>query len=203
MSLFVVPWTALFAEFTDDYVERTTIVTWRYIVGWVMPTAFTFATYSLIFPNTRAHPRRSAQPRRLRPFRPDRSPGDGRRHPRSPPSSRGARFPTCCSRRSATPRFSLAAGLARHRLHRRQPRLPDPVFGRAIVRGRRRHDRHARHLHVDLLLGTDPEQLQWFSLAIIGAVAAFALAGLRRPAVRQAHRAADQLRPDRRSSAWA
>ena len=56
MSLFVVPWTALFAEFTDDYVERTTIVTWRYIVGWVIPTAFTFATYALIFPNTRAHP---------------------------------------------------------------------------------------------------------------------------------------------------
>src|SRR5215472_1812930 len=56
MSLFVVPWTALFAEFTDDYVERTTIVTWRYIVGWVVPTAFTFATYAFIFPNTHAHP---------------------------------------------------------------------------------------------------------------------------------------------------
>ena len=55
MSLFVVPWTALFAEFTDDYVERTTIITWRYILGWVIPTAFTFATYALIFPKTHAY----------------------------------------------------------------------------------------------------------------------------------------------------
>jgi glycoside/pentoside/hexuronide:cation symporter, GPH family len=56
MSLFVVPWTALFAEFSEDYTERTTIVTWRYIVGWVIPTAFTLATYRLIFPNTHDHP---------------------------------------------------------------------------------------------------------------------------------------------------
>jgi Na+/melibiose symporter-like transporter len=56
MSLFVVPWTALFAEFSEDYVERTTIVTWRYIIGWVIPTAFTLATYRFIFPNTHDHP---------------------------------------------------------------------------------------------------------------------------------------------------
>jgi GPH family glycoside/pentoside/hexuronide:cation symporter len=56
MSLFVVPWTALFAEFTDDYVERTTIVAWRTVVGFVVPGAFTFATYAFIFPNSPAHP---------------------------------------------------------------------------------------------------------------------------------------------------
>ena len=56
MSLFVVPWTALFAELSEDYVERTTIVTWRYIVGWVVPTAFVLATYHFIFPNSPAHP---------------------------------------------------------------------------------------------------------------------------------------------------
>ena len=33
MSLFVVPWTALYAEFSDDYAERTVIVTWRYAIG--------------------------------------------------------------------------------------------------------------------------------------------------------------------------
>ncbi len=81
MSLFVVPWTALFAEFTDDYVERTTIITWRYIMGWVIPTAFTFATYSLIFHKTRAYRVRPAQPRRLRALRAGRGHRDGDRYP--------------------------------------------------------------------------------------------------------------------------
>ena len=56
MSLFVVPWTALFAELTDDYAERTTIVAWRAILGFVVPGVFSFATYALMFPNTRAYP---------------------------------------------------------------------------------------------------------------------------------------------------
>jgi Na+/melibiose symporter-like transporter len=52
MSLFVVPWTALYAEFSDDYAERTTIVTWRYAVGTILIVAFTLAAYSFIFPKT-------------------------------------------------------------------------------------------------------------------------------------------------------
>jgi glycoside/pentoside/hexuronide:cation symporter, GPH family len=55
MSLFVVPWTALYAEFSDDYAERTTIVTWRYAVGTILIVAFTLAAYSFIFPKTAAY----------------------------------------------------------------------------------------------------------------------------------------------------
>ena len=55
LSLFVVPWTALYAEFSDDYDERTTIVTWRYAVGWLGSIVFIFATWSLIFPSTPAY----------------------------------------------------------------------------------------------------------------------------------------------------
>ena len=55
MSLFVIPWTALYAEFSDDYAERTTIVTWRYAVGTILTVAFTLAAYSFIFPKTQAY----------------------------------------------------------------------------------------------------------------------------------------------------
>lgn len=55
MSLFVVPWTALYAEFSDDYAERTTIVTWRYAVGTILTVAFTLAAYSFIFRQTKAY----------------------------------------------------------------------------------------------------------------------------------------------------
>jgi len=55
MSLFHVPWTALYAEFSDDYAERTSIVTWRYAVGTILAVAFTLAVYSFIFPKTAAY----------------------------------------------------------------------------------------------------------------------------------------------------
>jgi Na+/melibiose symporter-like transporter len=55
MSLFVVPWTALYAEFSDDYAERTTIVTWRYAVGTILAVAFTLSAYTFIFPKTAAY----------------------------------------------------------------------------------------------------------------------------------------------------
>ena len=52
MSLFVVPWTALYAEFSDDYAERTTIVTWRFAIGWIGTLAFVVTTWRYIFAST-------------------------------------------------------------------------------------------------------------------------------------------------------
>ncbi len=54
LSVFVIPWSALYAEFSDDYGERTTIVTYRYAVGVVGTIAFSFATWTFIFPSTAA-----------------------------------------------------------------------------------------------------------------------------------------------------
>ena len=173
MSLFVVPWTALFAEFTDDYVERTTIVTWRYIVGWVIPTAFTFATYALIFPNTRAHPVGQLNPAGYHLFGP------------------------------AVALATVAAILATTELTRReipyllQPTHPAKRFSLAQVWrdiASTRANRDFLILFSGALLyaavdgttstlgiymgtyfwGLTSAQLQWFSLTIIGAVAAFA-----------------------------
>ena len=55
MSLFVVPWTALYAEFSDDYAERTAIVTWRYAVGYLGSLVFITATWRFVFASTRAY----------------------------------------------------------------------------------------------------------------------------------------------------
>ena len=79
MSLFVVPWTALYAEFSDDYAERTTIVTWRYAVGWSGSLVFILDTWRFIFASTRGLQPRPAQSARLRPVR---AGGGARRSPR-------------------------------------------------------------------------------------------------------------------------
>jgi Na+/melibiose symporter-like transporter len=44
----------MMAELSDDYTERTTIVTYRYFFGWVFGASFTVATYTFIFPSTEA-----------------------------------------------------------------------------------------------------------------------------------------------------
>jgi GPH family glycoside/pentoside/hexuronide:cation symporter len=54
MSLFVVPWTALYAEFSEHYAERTTIVTWRYAVGLLGMLVFTVCTWKILFASTAA-----------------------------------------------------------------------------------------------------------------------------------------------------
>ena len=117
MSLFVVPWTALFAEFTDDYVERTTIVTWRYIVGWVIPTAFTFATYALIFPNTRAHPVGQLNPAGYALFGPVVALSTTVAAILAHHRAHAARDPLSAAADEADPAVLARAGLARHRLH--------------------------------------------------------------------------------------
>jgi len=55
MSVFVVPWTALYAEFSDDYAERTTIVTWRYAIGWLGSFVFIICTWRFIFASSAAY----------------------------------------------------------------------------------------------------------------------------------------------------
>ncbi len=56
MTFFLIPWNALFAEFSDDYQERSAIVTYRFLMAWVGGIAFSFAVYSWVFPSTAAHP---------------------------------------------------------------------------------------------------------------------------------------------------
>jgi GPH family glycoside/pentoside/hexuronide:cation symporter len=52
MTFFQVPWSALFAEFSDDYAERSQIVTFRYLCAWIGGVAFTWCTWTFIFPSS-------------------------------------------------------------------------------------------------------------------------------------------------------
>ena len=203
MSLFVVPWTALFAEFTDDYVERTAIVTWRYIVGWVVPTAFTFATYALIFPNTRAHPVGQLNPAGYALFGPVVALATVAAILATTELTRREIPYLLQPTKPRTPRFLAGAGLERHRLNPQQPRLPHPLFGRALVRGGGRRDRHALDLHGNLLLGTDLRSAAVVQPDDHRRGGSLRLAGLRRPSVRQADRAGWPALPSSSSSAWA
>jgi Na+/melibiose symporter-like transporter len=55
-TFFVLPWSALLAEFSDDYVERTSIYTYRYLVGWIGGVAFSFGCYTFIFASSAEYP---------------------------------------------------------------------------------------------------------------------------------------------------
>lgn len=55
MTFFLIPWTSLFAEFSDDYQERSEIVTYRFLMAWVGGIAFSFSVYSWVFPGTSEH----------------------------------------------------------------------------------------------------------------------------------------------------
>ena len=55
MTFFLVPWTALFAEFSDDYVERSNILTYRYLFGWAASVGLGFGVWTWIFPTTEAY----------------------------------------------------------------------------------------------------------------------------------------------------
>ena len=55
ITFFVVPWTAMMAELSEDYVERTSIVTYRYVMGIVGSLLVTVGTYTFIFPSTEAY----------------------------------------------------------------------------------------------------------------------------------------------------
>lgn len=52
MTFYLVPYSALFAEFSDDYEERSAIVTFRYLCAWIAGVTFTFCAWTFIFPSS-------------------------------------------------------------------------------------------------------------------------------------------------------
>ena len=54
MTFLLIPWSAMYAELSDDYAERSSIITWRYLVGWIAVVALTFCTWTFIFPSIAA-----------------------------------------------------------------------------------------------------------------------------------------------------
>ena len=177
MSVFVVPWTALYAEFSDDYAERTDIVTWRYAVGWMGSLVFIACTWRFIFASTPAYNPGQLNPQAYGLFGP------------------------------VTALVILAAVLVTTHLTRREiPYLLQPVaqtprfsfarvwrdvsstfvnrdflvlFSGALLYAGISGATDALGLYVNSYFwGLAPEQLQYFSLGIVGAIVAFATLGL-------------------------
>ena len=51
-TFFIIPWNAIAAEFSEDYVERTSIITYRYMVGWAGGASFIWLAWEYLFTST-------------------------------------------------------------------------------------------------------------------------------------------------------
>lgn len=49
MTFFAVPWNAMFAELSDDYQERSSLVAYRFAVAWLVGIVFGYSIYAFIF----------------------------------------------------------------------------------------------------------------------------------------------------------
>lgn len=67
-TFFVVPWNALAAEFSNDYVERTSIIAYRHLVGWIGGVIFGFSMFTFVFAATEEYPVGQLNPANFRPF---------------------------------------------------------------------------------------------------------------------------------------
>jgi len=56
MTLFFVPWAAIAAELSDDYGERTSVMSYRFAVGWTIGVSFPFFVFTFVMPGTEAYP---------------------------------------------------------------------------------------------------------------------------------------------------
>ncbi len=56
MALFFIPWAAIAAELSDDYVERTSVMSFRFAVGLLIAVSFPFFVFTFVMPGTPEHP---------------------------------------------------------------------------------------------------------------------------------------------------
>jgi len=56
MTLYFVPWSAIAAELSDDYVERTSVMSYRFAVGWAIGVGFPLFVFTYIMPGSEEFP---------------------------------------------------------------------------------------------------------------------------------------------------
>jgi GPH family glycoside/pentoside/hexuronide:cation symporter len=56
MTLYFVPWAAIAAELSDDYQERTSVMAFRFAVGWMVAVAVPLYVFSFVMPGTSEYP---------------------------------------------------------------------------------------------------------------------------------------------------
>ena len=62
MTFYLIPWTAMFAELSERYEERSAILVWRYLVGGVGTLIFSVLVLRLLFPSNEAFPQGQLNP---------------------------------------------------------------------------------------------------------------------------------------------
>jgi glycoside/pentoside/hexuronide:cation symporter, GPH family len=176
MSLFVVPWTALYAEFSDDYDERTQIVTWRYAVGGVGSLMFVVSTWRFIFASTPAFNPGQLNPHAYALFAPFAAIAAAGTVLITTHFTRG-QVPFLLQPVNRTPRFSLirvwkdvSSTFVNHDFLM--------LFIGALLYAGVSGTTDTLGLYMQTYFwGLAPEQLQWFSVSLAGAFAAFATVG--------------------------
>jgi GPH family glycoside/pentoside/hexuronide:cation symporter len=56
MTLYFVPWSAIAAELSDDYDERTSVMAFRFAVGWTIGVTLPLFVFTFIMPGTEEYP---------------------------------------------------------------------------------------------------------------------------------------------------
>ncbi|MEM7100429.1 MAG: MFS transporter [Pseudomonadota bacterium] len=67
-TFYVVPWSALFSELTDDYTERSSLLAYRAGVGWLLGIIFVVVSYGVIFTAGDGYERGQLNPENYPPF---------------------------------------------------------------------------------------------------------------------------------------
>lgn len=62
MTLYFVPWAAIAAELSDDYHERTSVMSYRFAVGWAIGVSFPLFTFTFLMPGTERYPQGQLNP---------------------------------------------------------------------------------------------------------------------------------------------
>jgi len=67
-TFFSVPWNAMFAELSDDYKERSELISYRFAVAWVVGVIFSYCMYAYVFDATDLYPLGQLNPERYETF---------------------------------------------------------------------------------------------------------------------------------------
>jgi Na+/melibiose symporter-like transporter len=62
MTLYFVPWAAIAAELSDDYDERTSVMSYRFAVGWTVGVLLPVFVFTFLMPGTEEYPQGQLNP---------------------------------------------------------------------------------------------------------------------------------------------
>lgn len=174
MTLYLVPWSAIAAELSDDYDERTSVMTFRFAVGWIIGVAFPLFVLTYVMPSTTEYPVGQLNPESYRPMA----------LYAGILLTGGALTTTLLTRReipylrqhaSAPPRFRFVRAAAELWRALRNPQFALVFVIVLLISAVAGTTTNIGIYMLTYFWGLTTEDLRWFSLASIGALVAFPL----------------------------